>query len=173
MNFHQQLFSEKGWRPSTLFAKVCLVSVMRSDMSNNRNYCQGFYHDLVDNLDKLEFQRGRGSIDLDEITACLMLHHPNNFVNQVNIDLVRYGRKPLVFYCEDSPINKLATNDFAKELCKVIEQDKYAILAYDKELNALSMGIFDKGVLTHRFTMTTKNKIVTTTEDKTCETFCN
>ncbi len=54
MNFHQQLFSEKGWRPSTIFAKVCLVSVMRSDMSNNRNYCQGFYHDLVDNLDKLE-----------------------------------------------------------------------------------------------------------------------
>lgn len=171
MSFHQQLFKEKGWKPSSVFAKVCLVSVVRSDMSNDRKYCKGFYLDLVSNLDKLEFQRGRGSIDLDEVAARLMLHRPNEEVNMVNIDLIRHGRRPVVFYCEDSPINKLSTMEFAKELCGIIEQDTYAILAFDAAKNNLVMGVFDKGTLTHRFVMETRNKVVTVKEDKDIDTF--
>ncbi len=171
MSFHQQLFTDKGWNPSTVFAKVCLVSVVRSDMSDDRNYCKGFYLDLVANLDKLEFQRGRGSIDLDEVAARLMLHRPNEEANKVNIDSIRHGRKPLVFYCEDSSINKLSTMEFAKSICELIQQEKYAILAYDKVKDDLTMGVFEGGKLTNRFIMTTRNKVVKTTEDKNIETF--
>lgn len=166
MNFHQILFNAKGWNPSTIFAKVCLISVVRSDMTRDRKYCQGFYHKLVVNLDRLEFQRGRGSIDLNESTARLLLHKPTDEANSVIIDTIRHGRRPLIFYCENTPINEHSTREFAEKLCGLIGEPTYVIMAQDPDKEVCTLTIYRQDQIVATFNMVTKNKVTKIVEEK-------
>lgn len=166
MSFHQQLFKEKGWRSSAIHAKVCVVSVVRSDYSHDKVYCKKFYSGLVNNLDNLEFQRGQGSTDMDEVQARLLLHRPDTKEHSKIVADIRDGRRPLVFYCEDSPLNRLATYDFAKELCKLIECASYAIINYDNFLDTCELEIYKHGKLMNSFIMSMKRKQLNIKEKK-------
>lgn len=133
MNFHEQLFRNKGWVPGQGSTKVSVVSILRSDMTNQQRYCKGFYQDLTFTLNRLNLKRSNGSCDLDETSCNLTLSQPKHELSVKINDLIVSGVRPIIFYGESSPVTEKVIKEFAEAVTAKHNIAEYAIALIAKD----------------------------------------
>jgi virulence-associated protein VapD len=145
MGFHEKLFKNKGWLPDQEITKVCLLTLLRSDMVNKPTYCKSFYNDIVLILDKLGFQRGAGSCDLDESGASMVIQRPESEMAITVNNLVKSAKGPVVFFHESSPISEYNMEEYSAHITKLCGLEEYLVISYDPWTKVVLVNMFSKG----------------------------
>lgn len=145
MNFHEQLFKNKGWKPGQGSTKISVISVMRSDMVQHEKYCRGFYQDLTFTLNRLNLKRSNGSCDIDETGCAILQSRPENELSTKVNELIISGTRPIIFYGEDSPISQKVIKDFAEFISLKHGIGEYALALINKGTKDVTFTLQCKG----------------------------
>ncbi len=144
MKFQEMVFKNKGWMKTEGKAKANIITVLRSDMLRKSNYCMGFYTDIVDALDVLDFRRTSTSIDLDEVSCKMIVQNYDPELVRILEERMKFGDRPTIFVGENSPIAYINMCSFTEHVVSKYKITDYAIVRIGPFSKNLEITVYGK-----------------------------
>lgn len=148
MHFHDQLFTNKGWKTDGKITSIRLISVLRSDYIHKPIFKKSFLENLVLCMDKLGFKIPKTQIVLDEVGCrSVVLEHDPALCDIVE-KMILTNNTPLVFFGEDSPLSALSIKHFVERFTKKRNITEYVLCLYSPITLNMSIEVYMDGKVT-------------------------
>lgn len=148
MHFHDQLFTNKGWKTEGKLTSIRLISVLRSDYIHKPIFKKHFLESLVLCMDNLGFKIPKTQVVLDECGCRFITLERDPALRDIVEKMILTNNTPLVFFGENSPSSALSINQFVESFTKKRNITEYVVCLYTPITLDISIEVYMDGNVT-------------------------